>query len=165
MTITVLLLFIVLLGYAPVNEEKEEEVYLKVWHFKEHKKEMLREIEIQRRLWTIRIIESGSDYYVQGGSTEIGAYQFMPGTWREKSLKYYGEILDIRSPEHQDKVAYAWVKELLLKGHNMEETASIWNCNSPVWEGKVGTNKYGRKYNVPRHVEKAMKTYAQYVYD
>lgn len=110
-------------------------------------------IRIKNLLTAMKIVESGNNYYRKGASGEKGAFQFMKSTWEKYSILYYKKVL-IMTPENQEDIALKIVKELVSKGYNDLEIASIWNCGSPVWKGKVGKNKYGVKYNVPRHVEK-----------
>jgi len=108
---------------------------------------------------TIKQIESGGNYEAQGGSGEFGAYQFMPGTWLEWSRQYNKDTNGIISglemtPENQDKVASWKIQNLLNEGYSPEQVASTWNSGSPDWEGKVGVNEAGVKYDVPGYVEK-----------
>ncbi len=41
------------------------------------------------------------------GSRATGIFQFWADTWKRHSLKYFGTVLDINSPEDQAKVAAA----------------------------------------------------------
>ena len=115
------------------------------------------EKRINTILETIRIIESGDNYFLKGGSGEYGAYQFTRTTWKRMCLIYYDTILDIRNPKNQDLIAYYKVKSLVKKGYTDQEIASIWNCGSNRWKNRVGVNRYGVKYNVPYYVSKFTK--------
>jgi hypothetical protein len=111
----------------------------------------------------VRQVESGGNYEARGGSGEYGAYQFMPETWTEWSRQYAGEVLQMSvdqlemTPENQDAVARWKIQKLADQGYSPQEIASIWNSGKPEWKGKVGTNKYGVKYNVPAYVSKIEK--------
>lgn len=107
----------------------------------------------------IRTVESKSNYTAKGKSGEYGAYQWMPGNYEAASKKYFGEVLDKKDPVNQDKVAYYTLLEHKQKGLTPEEIASTWNSGSPKYDGKVGTNKYGVKYDVPAYVDKVVGAY------
>lgn len=106
----------------------------------------------------IKSIESSGKYNAIGDSGEYGAYQIMKDTWKYWCIIYFGEILE-PTIENQDKVALEVVKALLIREHSPKEIASIWNCGSPKWDGKIGVNKYGVNYNVPMYVNKFIKRY------
>lgn len=108
-------------------------------------------------LQTIKIVESGGDYTVKGKSSEYGAYQFTSATYKMYSYLYFKELLPM-TPENQDKIARKKIENLVKTGFTDSEIASFWNSGSPKWEGKIGINKYGVKYNVPKYVEKFDKT-------
>ena len=57
------------------------------------------------------------------------------------------------TPENQDKIARKKIENLVKAGFTDSEIASFWNSGSLKWEGKIGINKYGVKYNVPKYVE------------
>jgi hypothetical protein len=116
---------------------------------------MERENRIERLLYAIREVESGGNYEMVGGSREYGAYQFTMATWRMYTFLYFREILEM-SPENQDRVARQKVENLVDAGFSDREIASIWNCGKPDWEGRIGVNRYGVRYNVPHHVEKVI---------
>ena len=103
-------------------------------------------------LETIKIIESGGNYSIKGKSLEYGAYQFTSTTYRMYSYLYFKELLPM-TPENQDKIARKKIENLVKAGFTDSEIASFWNSGSPEWEGKIGINKYGVKYNVPKYVE------------
>lgn len=122
---------------------------------------ILTEIALQERidrlLKTIRIIETRENYQLKGKSREYGAYQFTPATWRWYCKMFFNETLDITVPENQDKVARAKLEMLVRNGFTDEEIASFWNSGRKEWEGRVGINKYGVKYNVPKYVREFIK--------
>ena len=119
-----------------------------------------RELEIQALLFVIREIESNQRYYVKGGSGEYGAYQFTLKTWDYYCEKFFGERLNIRIPENQDKVAKAKVEYYLEQGYTLEMIFALWNSGSPYgWENKKGVNRWGVLYNVPNYVSKAKELY------
>ena len=108
----------------------------------------------------IKQVESGGNYQAKGGSGEFGAYQFMPGTWTGWSRQYASEVLKMSvdqlemTPENQDAVARWKIQGLVSQGYSPQEIASIWNSGGPKWEGKVGVNKHGIRYDVPGYVNK-----------
>ena len=110
----------------------------------------------------IRQHESGGNYQAKGGSGEFGAYQFMPATWRGWAKKYLGNAGAKMTRINQNKVAYYRIKEWKDAGYNPGQIASLWNSGSPQWQGKIGINKYGIKYNVPRYVKNVYSLYKKY---
>jgi hypothetical protein len=115
--------------------------------------------EVDRIIQTIRIIESNGNYDTLGQSLEKGAYQFQPATFKSYSLLLFKKELDINNPKHQDSVARYIVLHFIDKNYTPDQIASIWNCGSPRYEGKVGVNKYGVKYDVPGYVSKFLRIY------
>jgi len=140
--------------FAPPIVEQVRIQYLKELALVKQKQEKINTI-----LLAIRTIESGGNYQVMGATKDFGAYQFIPSTWKHLCKKYFGKQLDITISENQDNVASKWVEELIDKGYNELQIASVWNCGSPKWEGKVGTNSAGVKYDVPNHVKKFKRAY------
>ena len=114
----------------------------------------------QNILSAIKAIESGGNYNARGASGEIGAYQFMPATWSSWSSGYLQSIGKnpnqalLPTPDNQDKVAGWKINQLFSQGYTPQQIASIWNSGQPEWQGKVGVNKFGAKYNVPAYVDK-----------
>lgn len=111
----------------------------------------------------IRQTESKGDFNAQGASGEWGAYQYTKGTWDEDNrafgLNYeYGKA----TPEQQNEIAYKKLKKLKEQGYNPGQIASIWNSGKPNWEGNVGVNKHGVRYDTPAYVDSVYKTYQQY---
>lgn len=97
----------------------------------------------------IKTVESGGNYAAKGASGEYGAYQIMPGTWKE----WAGDLEP--TPENQDKVAKKKLGEWIKKGMTAEQIAAKWNSGSEKgWEKKVGVNKLGVAYDVPAYVNK-----------
>ncbi len=103
----------------------------------------------------IKQVESGGNYNARGESTEGGAYQFMPASWKEWAGKFLGNPNAPQTPKNQDAVAEARIGELLAKGHSPKEIALIWNGGQPV--AKKGTNKFGVKYDSGAYANKVLK--------
>ena len=111
-------------------------------------------LKILNIMTTIRHIESSDNYQARGTSGEYGAYQYMPGVWNFWSIELFGEVLDQTIPEVQDYVTYCRIERYLDEGYNYHQVASLWNSQSPEWEGKIGINRWGVRYDVPKYVEK-----------
>lgn len=110
----------------------------------------------------IRQKESGGDFSAKGTSGEIGAYQFMPNTWKGWSKQYLGSEIPLEkaTPEQQNAVAYRKIKELKDSGKDVAQIAAIWNSGSDKdWTTKVGTTPKGISYNVPGYVNDVAKIY------
>ena len=105
--------------------------------------------------------ESGGNYNAKGASGESGGYQFMPGTWKAWAGKHLGDSNAQMSVENQNRVAYGQIKSWKDKGYNPAQIASLWNSGTPEWEGKVGTNSKGVKYDVPSYVRNVSANYKQ----
>ncbi len=108
----------------------------------------------------IRQVESGGNYQAKGGSGEYGAYQYMPATWKSTAKQYLGDENAEMTIRNQNIATAKKLNDLLDRGYSPEQVASIWNSGQPTWEGKVGVNKYGQKYNVPAYVNKVMTQYS-----
>lgn len=114
----------------------------------------------------IRNTETGGQqdpFSAKGGSGEWGAYQFTKGTWDANAPKYgvnsaFGEA----TPSEQNKVAYNMIKAYADQGYKADQIASLWNSGKPDYEGNVGVNKYGVKYDTPQYVQSVMKTFQSY---
>lgn len=112
----------------------------------------------------IALQESGSssgtpNYNAKGKSGEHGAYQWMPGNF-ESGAKQYGLDPKDMSPENQDKVAYAQIKDYKDKGFQPAEIASLWNSGSPHnWENHKGANSQGVQYDTPAYVQGVKSQY------
>ena len=113
---------------------------------------------------SIALSESGDsngkpNYNAKGASGEHGAYQWMPGNF-EAGAKSAGLDPNDFSPENQDKVAYAQIKEYKDKGYDPGQIASLWNSGSPNnWQNHSGINKQGVSYDTPAYVEKVKQNY------
>lgn len=116
---------------------------------------------VERILSTIRFVESRNNYFIKGGSTEFGAYQFTSATWKRNCDLLFGKQLDITDPENQDLIARLKIENLLKRNLTIKEIASVWNCGKRTYEGKRGVNKYGVKYDVPKYVKNFMKIYSE----
>lgn len=111
----------------------------------------------------IRKTESNGNFQAKGGSGEYGAYQYTKGTWDSDAKKYgVNAQLEQATPQQQNEVAYKKLLDLKNQGHNPAQIASIWNSGQPEWEGKVGTNKYGVHYDVPKYVDSVTKAYQEF---
>lgn len=109
----------------------------------------------------IRDTETGNRP-VSGASGEFGRYQFMPGTWHAGASQYLGDANAPQTLENENKVAYEKIKHWKDQGYNPGQIASLWNSGSPNFEGKVGVNKMGVKYDVPGYVQKVYGNYQKY---
>ena len=149
---TILFLAISMAVFAPYNPYRKETT--------DQVREMLlieqeREQRIENLLKTLRIVESSERYHVCGGSGEYGAYQFMPGTWAIYSYMFFGELLDIKIPENQDKVARLKIQRFVNKGYSDVDIAALWNSGTKDnWETRIGVNSAGVAYSVPAYIEK-----------
>lgn len=105
--------------------------------------------------------ESGGNYSAQGKSGEHGAYQYTKPTWDSDSQKYLGQAVPLEqaTPAQQDEVAYKKVQDLGKQGYKPDQIASIWNSGKPDYQGNVGTNKYGVKYDTPAYVKSVGAAY------
>jgi len=109
----------------------------------------------------IKMVEGGGNYNAKGGSGESGAYQFMPATWKQYSGEYLnsigkaGQSLSM-TPENQDTVALYKIQGWIDQGYSADQIASIWNSGKPNYEGNVGINSKGIRYDVPAYVNKVL---------
>lgn len=107
----------------------------------------------------IRQVETGNRP-VKGASGELASrYQFMPGTWRAEAKRILGDENAPLTLENENRVAYTRIKEWKDKGFSPAQIASMWNSGKPDWEGRVGVNKAGVKYDVPAYVAKVGSEY------
>jgi len=98
----------------------------------------------QKLINAIKDHESGGNYEIRGDSGEIGAYQFMPSTFKSASLKYLGQEIE-PTPLNQDLIARLSIEDLIAQGYSDKEIALIWN--SGTTEIRKGINKYGVPYD------------------
>lgn len=116
---------------------------------------------------SIRHVETSGTpdpFTAKGKSGEYGAYQYTAPTWQTLSQKHLGQAipLDKATKEQQNEVAYKEIKSLKDQGYKPDQIASIWNSGKPDWQGNVGTNQYGVKYDTPDYVNKVTKTYQSF---
>lgn len=112
----------------------------------------------------LRTIESGGNYSKKGASGEIGsAYQWLPSTWKEHAGKVLGDPNAALTPENQNYVAYHKVKEFKDQGLTPDQILSKWNSGDTRYEGKVGVNSSGQKYDVPAYVDRGLSEYQEEV--
>lgn len=100
-------------------------------------------------------------YTAKGGSGEFGAYQYTEDTWNADVKALTGKAVPLTQADKilQNEVAYKKLESLKKQGYNPGQIASIWNSGGPEWEGKVGVNKYGIKYDVPKYVDAVATAY------
>jgi len=109
----------------------------------------------------IRQVETGNNPK-PGASGELPSrYQFMPATWRTLAKKHLGDENAKLSLENENRVAYTQIKEWKDSGYKPDQIASMWNSGKPDWQGKVGVNSAGVKYDVPGYVAKVGNAYKQ----
>jgi hypothetical protein len=101
-------------------------------------------------------LESGKNYNAKGKSGEFGAYQYMPGTWKERAQKYLGNANAQPTPENQSFVHYSWVKEQKDAGVPPDQILAMHNSGGREYASKKGVNKFGVAYDVPLYVERGM---------
>ncbi len=120
----------------------------------------------------IRKQESNHNYEIglngnkAGGSGEIGAYQFMPETYRSLARKYLGDDNAPATPQNQDQLAYKQIKEWKDKGMSPSQIAAAWNAGEgsitgDAWKNRVGVNEYGVRYDTPSYVNNVMRNFAE----
>ena len=152
MTTTFIIIMLAACLKAPPMFSREEILSKALIWQEQYEAEKKREQRIDNILLTLRTIESQGDYEAVGKSREYGAYQFTPESFAQYSYRHFGELLDITLPENQDKVARKKVEELIDKGYTEEQIASIWNSGRASYEGRVGVNRFGVRYDVPKYV-------------
>ena len=113
---------------------------------------------VLRLMATFSQLESGHNYEANGLSGEKGRYQYMLGTWKKLSMKYFGRVVP-NTPEYQELLTYNVLYDYVFKGYRIDQISSIWNCGSPKYQGKIGVNRFGVSYNVPEYVNKFVNTY------
>lgn len=105
--------------------------------------------------------ESGGNYDAVGKSGEYGAYQFRPDTWKSWAQTHLGDANAPMTRENQDKVVYKQIESWGKQGYKPSQIASLWNSGKPNWEGNVGINSYGVKYDTPQYVKSVGSVYEQ----
>lgn len=110
----------------------------------------------------IRFTESGDNANAKGASGEHGLYQFMPDTWNSTTKEFNLDPSDF-SRENQNKAAYMRIKTLKDQGYKPDQIAAYWNMGGNAltkgYEGNVGVNKYGVKYDTPAYVKSVKGAY------
>ena len=109
----------------------------------------------------IRQVETGNRP-VSGASGELASrYQYMPATWRSTAKKYLGNENAPLTLENENQATYLKIKEWKDSGMGPDQIASMWNSGKPDWQGKVGVNSAGVKYDTPGYVKKVGAEYAK----
>ncbi|MDD4970822.1 MAG: hypothetical protein PHT07_15450 [Paludibacter sp.] len=114
-------------------------------------------LKVMRITAVIKHIESRGNYDKPGDSGEIGAYQFMPKTWKNACKKYVGKYL-IPTKENQDLIAFRSVEDLVSQKYSISQIASIWNSGYPNCT-KVGITITGVPFDVPAYRAYFVKMY------
>lgn len=97
---------------------------------------------------------------IKGASGELASrYQYMPATWKSTASKYLGDANAPLTLENENKATYLKLSDWKKQGYNPAQIASMWNSGKPEWEGKVGVNSNGVKYDVPKYVESVYSIY------
>ena len=116
--------------------------------------------DVDRIAQSILQVETGGRHDARGQSGETGGYQFMPAVWADWSSRLSEDRRPLpQTPENEHFVAKTKIKGWLDKGFSPEEIASIWNSGKPRWEGNVGVNKHGVRFDTPAYVDKFRKAY------
>lgn len=109
----------------------------------------------------IRQIETGNRP-VKGASGELASrYQYMPSTWSSTAAKYLGDANAPLTAKNEDQATYLKIKDWKDAGYTPKQIASMWNSGQPDWEGKVGVNSAGVKYDVPKYVDKVWNEFVK----
>lgn len=115
--------------------------------------------DVVRLAKAIRQVETGNRP-IKGASGELSSrYQYMPATWKATAKKYLGNENAELTLENENKATYLKIKDWKDSGYGPDQIASMWNSGQPDWEGKVGVNKAGVKYDVPSYVSKVGAEY------
>lgn len=109
-----------------------------------------------------RVENPGGDPNQKGGSGEWGDYQYTKATWDADTKKYgLNYQFGTATREQQNEVAYKKFSDLKKQGYTPAQIASIHNSGKPEWQGNVGVNKFGVKYDTPKYVDSVMKAYEE----
>lgn len=115
--------------------------------------------DIVRLAKAIREHETGNRA-IAGKSGELASrYQYMPGTWKAKAGKYLGDPQAPLTLENENKATYLQLADWKKQGYNPGQIASMWNSGKPNWQGNVGVNSKGVKYDTPSYVKNVMGKY------
>jgi len=102
----------------------------------------------------IRQVETGNNPK-QGASGELPSrYQYMPETWKATAAKYLGDANAPLTLENENKATYLKIKAWKDAGYKPDQIASMWNSGKPDWQGNVGVNSAGVKFDTPNYVKK-----------
>lgn len=129
-------------------------------------KEFERQKEIEEKekyistlIETFSYQETRGNHNLKGASGEIGEFQIMPKTW-ELFCKMYAKKYIKPTRKAQKEMIYAVISDWSSKGLTVEQIAAKWNSGSHIgWQNKIGVNRFGVKYNVPRYVAEFKKTF------
>jgi hypothetical protein len=116
-------------------------------------------IKAEKLALTIKIIETRGNYQVKGASGEIGAYQFMPSTYKRLSQIHFGTTTPM-TDQNQDRLAYLEIKSLIIKGYSERDVFATWNQGNRG-QCKSGINKYGVKYDSCAYIQKGLNQYSK----
>jgi hypothetical protein len=117
------------------------------------------DIDVVNLSKAIRQVETGNRP-VSGASGEMASrYQYMPATWKSTAQKYLGDANAPLTLENENKATYLKIKDWKDAGYKPDQIASMWNSGKPEWQGKVGVNSSGVKYDVPGYVSKVGAEY------
>lgn len=116
------------------------------------------EVKAQKLAQAIKHVESGGNYQVKGASGEIGAFQFLPSTYKYLSIKHLGTTTPM-TPENQERVAVASIYALLEAGHDEHGVAKYWNTGRATGKCSNGINKHGVRYDSCSYIQKVVSVY------
>jgi hypothetical protein len=154
-----ILIFIISLFFCNIHPSERRITERELLEMREKTMIKKQENYIQILLATFRYKESRGNYYKEGRSGDYGAYQILRSNWN-KWTKRYLKMKDVpMTPFYQDLLAHELMEYYISKGYSTKQIASLWNCGSPNYIGKIGVNKYGVKYDVPRYVKDFMKIF------
>jgi hypothetical protein len=151
-----MLIMIIVPSYAfsPINDK----IFNTSWY---EKLKVLSEKNeyVHKIIKTISWQESRGNNQAHGGSGERGEYQIMPATWNYWCVKYFGHHLKM-TIENQNKIVNIVITNWVDAGYTIEQIAAKWNSGTHVnWKKKIGINRYGVAYNVPKYVQNFVKRY------
>lgn len=114
----------------------------------------------------IRDQESGNNFNARGKDGEMGAYQFMPATWKGWAKEHLGDANAPMTRENQNKVAYKQIEKWKKEGLNIGQIASAWNAGYGNKDAYLGTHKGiskgGAAYDTPAYAKEVAARYQLY---
>lgn len=114
----------------------------------------------------IRDQESGNNFNARGGDGEMGAYQFMPDTWKAWAGEHLGNPRAEMTRANQNKVAYKQIEKWKKQGLNVGQIASAWNAGLGNKDAYLGTHKGiskgGVAYDTPAYAREIAARYKLY---